>query len=122
MEGEGFPYQPVNETLAAVGRPTPRPPSPEASRLAVLSDLWASAGLSNIHTRAIEVERIFSNYDDLWNTILGGPSAGQAIAAMDEQERSSFRALLASRLQPEGCGPITLMGRAHAIRGTVPHT
>jgi hypothetical protein len=65
------------------------------------------------------VERIFSNYDDLWNTLLSGPSAGQAIAAMDEQERSSFRELLGARLQPDGCGPITLKGRAHAIRGTV---
>jgi hypothetical protein len=88
----------------------------------VLSDLWASAGLSNIHTRAIEVERIFSNYDDLWDTLLGGPSAGQAIAAMDEQERSSFRALLGANLQPDGYGPIILKGRAHAIRGTVPLT
>ena len=119
MEGGGFPYQQVNETLASVGRPTPRPPSPEASRLAVLSDLWATAGLSDIHTRAIEVERTFADVDDLWTTLLGGPSAGQAIAAMDEQERSSFRDLLGARLQPDGCGPITLKGRAHAIRGTV---
>ena len=122
MEGGGFPYQKVNETLAALGRPTPRPPSPEASRLAVLSDLWATAGLSDIHTRAIEVERTFADMDDLWTTLLGGPSAGQAIAAMDEPERSSFRALLATRLQPDGSGPITLKGRAHAIRGTVPVT
>ena len=119
MEGGGFPYQQVNETLSAVGRPTPKPPSPGASRLEVLSDLWASAGLSDLHSRSIEVERIFSNYDDLWNTLLSGPSAGQAIAAMDEQERSSFRELLGARLQPDGCGPITLKGRAHAIRGTV---
>ena len=122
MEGGGFPYQKVNETLAALGRPTPRPPSPEASRLAVLSDLWATAGLSDIHTRAIEVERTFADMDDLWTTLLGGPSAGQAIAAMDEPERSSFRALLATRLQPDGSGPITLKGWAHAIRGTVPVT
>ena len=88
----------------------------------MLSDLWATAGLSDIHTRAIEVERTFADVDDLWTTLLGGPSAGQAIAAMDEQERSSFRALLASRLQPHGCGPITLKGRAHAIRGIVPLT
>jgi SAM-dependent methyltransferase len=120
LEGGGFPYQFVNETLAAVGRPTPMPPSPEASRLGVLSDLWVTAGLSDIHTRAIEVERTFVDVDDLWTTLLGGPSAGQAIAAMDEEERMRFRALLATCLQPGGFGPITLKGRAHAIRGTVP--
>ena len=122
MEGGGFPYQLVNETLAAIGRPTPRPPSPAASRLEVLSDLWDTAGLSDIHTRSIEVERTFVDVDDLWTTLLGGPSAGQAIAAMNEQERSSFRELLGVRLQPDGGGPITLKGRAHAIRGTVPLT
>ena len=122
MEGGGVPYQLVNETLAAIGRPTPRPPSPAASRLEVLSDLWDTAGLSDIHTRSIEVERTFVDVDDLWTTLLGGPSAGQAIAAMNEQERSSFRELLGVRLQPDGGGPITLKGRAHAIRGTVPLT
>ena len=122
MEGGGFPYQQVNETLASIGRPTPKPPSPEASRLEVLSDLWFTAGLSDIHTKAIEVERTFVDVEDLWTTLLGGPSAGQAIAAMDEQERSSFRELLGTRLQLDGCGPITLKGRAHAIRGTVPLT
>ena len=88
----------------------------------MLSDLWVTAGLSDIHTRAIEVERNYTDFHDLWNTVLGGPSAGQAIAAMDEQERSSIRELLEARLQPDGCVPITLKGWAHAIRGTVPLT
>ncbi|MCS5704875.1 class I SAM-dependent methyltransferase [Synechococcus sp. FGCU-3] len=120
MEGGGFPYQLVNETLAAIGHPTPRPPSPEASGLMVLSDLWATAGFSEIYTKVIEVERTFSDLDDLWTTLLDGPSAGQPIAAMNEQERSNLGELLGTRLQPDGWGPITLKGRAHAIRGTVP--
>jgi hypothetical protein len=41
---------------------------------------------------------------------------------MNEQEHSGFLALLGARLQSDGCGPITLKGRAHAIRGTVPLT
>ncbi|WP_341883690.1 methyltransferase domain-containing protein [Synechococcus sp. UW140] len=120
MEGGGFPYQLVNKALAAIGRPTPKPPSPEASRLEVLSDLWATAGLSDIHTRVITVERTYTNFDDLWNTVLGGPSAGQALAAMSEEELTRFRELLQARLQPSGSGSISLTGRAHAIRGTVP--
>ncbi len=96
------------------------PPSPEASRFEVLEDLWATAGLSDIQTRVIAVERTFADYDEFWNTLLGGPSAGQALAAMNEEERSGFRELLRARLQPAGSGPITLAARAHAIRGTVP--
>ncbi|MCT0225031.1 class I SAM-dependent methyltransferase [Synechococcus sp. CS-1328] len=120
IEGGGFPYRDVTEVLSAVGRSTPMPPSPECSRLEVLSDLWATAGLGDIQTKAIAVERSFADFDDVWDTLLGGPSAGQALAAMNEEERSGFRALLQARLQPAGSGPITLSGRAHSIRGTVP--
>jgi hypothetical protein len=85
----------------------------------VLWDLWATAGLSDIQTREIAVERTFADFDDVWSTLLGGPSAGQALAAMNAAERSRFRALLRARLQPAGSGPITLAARAQAIRGTV---
>jgi SAM-dependent methyltransferase len=122
MEGGGFPYRDVTETLSAIGRSTPMPPSPEASRLEVLWDLWAAAGLGDLQTREIAVERTFDDFEDFWSTLLGGPSAGQALAAMNEEERSGFRALLRARVQPAGSGPITLPARAHAIRGTVPVT
>jgi len=120
MEGGGFPYQSVNETLGAVGRAIPMPPSVGASRLDALRDLWTTAGLGDLHTRVITVERSFIDCDDLWDTVLLGPSAGQALAAMNGEGVSQFRKALRERLQPAGCGPITLEGRAHAIRGTVP--
>ena len=120
MEGGGFPYQSVNETLGAVGRAIPMPPSVSSSRLEALSDLWVTAGLGDIYTRVITVERTYTDFDDLWNTVLGGPSAGQALEAMSEEERTRFRELLQARLQPSGSGSISLTGRAHAIRGTVP--
>jgi ubiquinone/menaquinone biosynthesis C-methylase UbiE len=120
MEGGGFPYQSVNETLGAVGRTIPMPPSAGSSRLEVLSDLWVTAGLCDIHTRVITVERTYTDFDDLWQTVLGGPSAGQVLAAMNEEDRTSFRKLLQARLQPTASGSIRLEGRAHAIRGTVP--
>jgi SAM-dependent methyltransferase len=122
MEGGGFPYRDVTETLSAIGRSTPMPPSPEASRLEALRELWATAGLRDIQTRVISVERTFTDIDDFWSTLLGGPSAGQALAAMNEEERSGFRELLRARLQPAGSGSITLGARAHAIQGTVPVT
>ena len=48
------------------------------------------------------VERNYTDFDDLWNTVLGGPSAGQALEAMSEEERTRFRELLQARLQPSG--------------------
>ena len=75
--------------------------------------------MNGIQSKAIEVERTFADYDDLWNTVLGGPSAGQTLAAMNGEDVSRFRELLRARLQPAGSGPITLSGQAHAIRGMV---
>jgi ubiquinone/menaquinone biosynthesis C-methylase UbiE len=120
MEGGGFPYQSVNETLGAVGMAVPMPPSVGASRLDGLRDLWTTAALGDIHTRVITVERTYTDFDDLWTTILGGPSAGQTLATMGEEDVSKFREVLQARLQPAGSCSITLIGRAHAIRGTVP--
>ncbi|MFN7901184.1 MAG: class I SAM-dependent methyltransferase [Synechococcaceae cyanobacterium] len=120
MEGRGFPYQCVNETLGAVGRAMPLPPSVSYSGLEALRGLWASAGLGDIHTSVITVERSYTDFEDLWTTVLRGPSPGQALALMSEAEVSRFRGLLRERLQTVGSGPITLSGRAHAIRGTVP--
>jgi hypothetical protein len=110
----------VNETLGAVGRAIPMPPSVGSSRLEALSDLWITAGLGDIYTTVITVERTYTDFDDLWNTILEGPSAGQTLKAMSEEERTRFRELLQARLQPSGSGSISLTGRAHAIQGTVP--
>ena len=48
MEDGGFPYQIVNETLAAVGRSAPTPPIVGSSRLDVLGDLLPTASLRGI--------------------------------------------------------------------------
>jgi SAM-dependent methyltransferase len=120
LESGGFPYREVRAALEEFGVSTPMPPSPEASRLDRLRALWDRAGLVDLDTREIGVERTFPDFDDYWVTLLGGPSAGQALAAMGEGERSRFREHLRARLQPGGPGPITHTARANAIRGRVP--
>jgi hypothetical protein len=117
MDGGGFPYQGVRAALAEFGVSTPMPPSPEASSPDVLRQLWNAAGLVDVETRVIDVERSFPSFEELWAILLGGPSAGQALAAMDEHERARFRDHLHSRLQPAGGGPVILRARANAIRG-----
>jgi uncharacterized membrane protein len=85
-----------------------------------MRDLWAAAGLTDIDTRTLTVARTYADFDDLWSTLQGGPSAGQALAAMSAEERSRFRELLRARLQPADNGPITQKAQANAILGTVP--
>src|SRR3954471_7665400 len=57
LHGGGFPYAPLQEEMRAMGVAVPMPPSPDASRIDVLRDLWAGAGLASIDTREIAVQR-----------------------------------------------------------------
>lgn len=119
MPGGGFPYQNVIDALESFGVATPRAPSPEASSIEAMVDLWTAAGLLGLRTRAFPVERTYADFDDYWATLSGGPSAGQALAAMGEAERLRFREHLRSLVQQAGADPIRATGLANAIRGLV---
>jgi SAM-dependent methyltransferase len=120
MTGGGFPYEAVHAELRASGVEVPSPPSPEASRLDRLRELWTEAGLDAVETREITVRRTFADFDDYWATILGGPSVVRQLAAMTPAEHAPFRERLRERLPPaDAAGRITTSGRANAVRGRV---
>ncbi|MFQ6537886.1 MULTISPECIES: class I SAM-dependent methyltransferase [Aphanothece] len=120
MANGGFPYQEVRTVLEALGRALPMPPSPEASRLETLVELWANGGLEGIETRQVAVQRTFTGFEELWNLLLEGPSSGQVLATLTAAERMAVQERLRSRWQVQGEEPLTLSGLAHAIQGTVP--
>ena len=72
-----------NAAMRAQGIAVATPPSPGASDLSNLQALWANAGLQHIETQAITVQRTFASFDDYWATVLGGPSVGKQLAALD---------------------------------------
>jgi SAM-dependent methyltransferase len=117
MLGEGFPYALLRRELKAMGVTTPREPHPEAADLAVLRDLWGRAGLDGIDTRVLEVERTYAGFDDYWQTILGAPSAGATLAAMQAPDVATLQRGLRAQLPGGGSGPFTLRARCHAIKG-----
>ena len=61
MLGGGFPWEPIQAEMRALGVTPPLPPSVGASRMAALRDLWACAGLEAIETCEITVQRTFAN-------------------------------------------------------------
>ena len=118
MPGGGFPYAAVNEELRAMNIATASAPSPDASRIDRLVELWTGAGLEDIETREIVVERTFADFDDYWQTIIGGPSAGRQLRGLPDADRARFTARLRERLPaPDASGALTLSARANAIRG-----
>src|SRR5258706_11106501 len=76
MAGGGFPLQPVQTELLAVGFTPVRPPSSDASKIDSLQNLWTDAGLVSVETRKIEVQRTFADFDDFWSTAMLGSTIG----------------------------------------------
>ena len=63
--GGGFPNEPIQAELRAMGVAHLRPPSADASRMEALRGLWKGAGIEAIETREISVERTFKDFDDV---------------------------------------------------------
>jgi SAM-dependent methyltransferase len=121
MEGGGFPYQTLHDEMRGMGVAVPVPPSPGASRMDAMRDLWAGAGLESVETREITVRRTFPDFDDYWTTVLGGPSVGPQLAGMASDELARLRARMRAHLPTDAIGRITCSARANAVKGRVPN-
>ena len=120
MFGGGFPYEALHDEMRALGVAVPEPPSPGASRIDAMRDLWTGAGLESVETREITVQRTFADFKDYWMTILGGPSVGPQLAAMASRDLAQLSARMRARLTVEAAGRITYSARANAVKGRVP--
>jgi len=74
-----------------------------------------------VETLEITVQRTFSDFDDYWTTILGGPSVGPQLAAMSSHDLDVLKTLMSARLPPDAAGRITYGARANAVKGRVPN-
>jgi len=119
LPGGGFPYQSLRDELETFGIEAPQPPSPDASRLDVLETLWKNAGLKEIETRAITVQRTFADFDDYWNTAERGPSMSGTLAKVAGDDRQRLKEKMRNRLPADSSGKITYSARANAVKGRV---
>ena len=121
MTGGGFPYQALHDQIRALGIAVPMPPSPQASRIEALRDLWMGAGLEGVETCELAVQRTFADFDDYWTTIRGGPSVGRQLAAMTSEQLTTLKSQMRARLAADPAGRITCSGRANAVKGRLPN-
>ncbi len=119
MEGGGFPYEPLLALARESGIQFPTTPSPQASRIDVMRELWNGAGLVDVQTREILVRRTFVDFEDYWRTALCAPSLGAKFAAMSAEELEGIRARIRERLPVQADGRITCEARANAVKGQV---
>ena len=88
------------------------------ARAEALADLFESAGLTQVATRAIEVPTHFADFDDLWQPFLGGQGPAPAYAlSLPAAAREALRDRLRAGLPVGEDGSIDLTARAWAVRG-----
>ena len=118
--GGGFPYEILQAAMRELGALVLMPPSPNASRIDTMIELWAGAALKDIETREITVQRSFADFEDYWATVRGGPSVGQGLAAITPENIALLKARVRARLPADAAGRITYSARANAVKGRVP--
>ncbi len=119
IEGGGAPLEPVWVGLRSIGIQPTHPPRPDASRLEVLSDLWAGAGIRAVETRTIHVTRTFADFDEFWN-LTALAMLAQVPADIPPGDLERLRIDLRSRLPAGPDGRITYPAHAHAVKGRLP--
>jgi hypothetical protein len=86
-----------------------------------LRALWSGAGLVQLETRVIAVQRTFVDFDDYWSAALLGASIKAAVATMTEEQLARLKDRVQTRLSADHGKPVTMNACANAIRGRVPH-
>jgi SAM-dependent methyltransferase len=119
MRGGGFPWEPVQIELRALGQKIVYPPSVDASRIEAMRKLWADAGMIDVQTRAITVQRTFDGIDDFLSLGLTTPSIGPIVRAMQPSDVDTLKARLRERLPVDAKGRVTYSARANAVKGRV---
>lgn len=120
LPGGSFPYHTLQVEMREMGIAVPAPPSPDASRIDTLRDLWAGAGLEAIETRKITVQCTFTDIDDYWATILGGPSVASKLSAMTSADLAHLKARMREILPTDATGRIMYVAKANAVKGRMP--
>jgi SAM-dependent methyltransferase len=120
MSRDGFPWEPIHAALREQGVAVRLPPRIDASTLASLDGLWKGAGLAQVETREIVVERQFSSFDTFWQDTVVSPSLKPLIEAMAPADRRRLKARAEALVARDGAGRLSYRARANAVKGVVP--
>lgn len=119
IPGGGFPYAHLWDALREQGKTPLLPPQAAVSSREALHGLWAGAGLLDVETTSITVQRTFTDFDDLWATTLMGPIVAPTLAGMSPTQVLAIQDYLRARLPTNAQGQIVYTARANAVKGVV---
>ncbi len=113
----GFPYEPVELLIETFGATRVQPPHAGIARPERLLELWRSAGLGEVATAPLTIERRFDDFDGYWQAAMATPGIVAAMRDMPEDQVERIRSALESRLARQRGEPIFVSARAHAVKG-----
>ena len=114
--GGGFPLAAIGSELREFGKTTALPPSVEASTIEASRKLWKEAGLRDVRTCQITVERGFESFDDYWGSAKSSNTLRAAFESMSAETLDQLKAKVRERLKA-GEGPLAVSARANAVCG-----
>ena len=115
--GGGFPYFALQDEMARLGMSPMLPPRVEVARLDALRRTFEGAGLIDIETTELTVQRRFADFDAFWLAASKGPAIAPRLAEQPGGTREQLRSRLRDRLPAAADGSITYGARATAVRG-----
>ncbi|MCK9689327.1 class I SAM-dependent methyltransferase [Scleromatobacter humisilvae] len=118
--GGGFPYFALQDEMKKLGHPPLWPPSVEAARLEALRQAWTDAGLVDVETRELVVQRTYASFDAFWAAARKGPRIAPRMSEMPASDAELLKTRLRKRLKAAADGSITTAARANAVRGRKP--
>jgi hypothetical protein len=81
--------------------------------------LWRDAGLTDVETSVITVERTYNGFDDLWFASLPNPNMTALMAKMSPDEAQELKERCRRVLPAAADGSITYPAWANAVKGRV---
>lgn len=119
LPGGGFPYEPIQTEMRAIGMAAPEPPRADTTVMAALVTLWEDTGLEAIQTRQISVKRNFSDFEDFWSASTGTGLLRPTITAMAREDLAELQVRVRTQLGALKDGPVSHEAHANAIQGRV---
>jgi SAM-dependent methyltransferase len=84
-----------------------------------LQACFLGAGLHQVELLPLDVEMVFSDFDDYWRPFLGGQGpAGAYAVSLPQEKRDALAERVRTKLNPEPDGSIRMVSRAWAAKGT----
>ena len=116
---KGSPSSLIGGQLSEMGFTAERPPNPWVSEMSALRDLWTSAGITDVKSRIITVEREFKDIEEYWEITSLFPTVQTILPILTEAQVDELKGRLRSHLSVGSNGYLTQTATATAIKGIV---